>query len=240
MHGGDDIINLKSKSGSLSPFRWLRIAVPVAVLVLLLYWIILVFMNPYVWLFRDTANLPVAPNGNVGHVDGGQHVQIDIDESGLLTFGRQRIEPRGFAAALERARTEGGCDASARITLRAGGKVRWANVEPVVTVLRRAGFERVSLQTRRVEGWPSSVEAVITSAPSNTVATITRDGGHLTLNGNTLTMAELTRQTMEILMQDKRRRVRFSSGPMSTVQEVVDILDMCRGFGAVVCIEEAF
>ena len=206
------------------PLWWLRAVIPVAVLVVLLFWIMFVFLNEGFWLARETADLPVASR-HYGHGEGLQ-VPVVIDQSGQISFAGVGLTTQVLAAVFGKLEAEYGQNCPP-IEIRAAGNTTWQNILPVLHMLRAAGLVRTSFVTRNEDGFPSSVSARIDAAPTNTMIRIVRASRVVSLNSKPCTMDRLRAVVLKLGDVDRGCFVSLAPGPDASVQDVVEILSLC-------------
>lgn len=211
---------LKSKGGEIGPLAWVRWAIPTAVFLAILFWVMLVFMNEGFWTFRDAVSLPVAKPQS-GHVDRGMDIRIVINRAGLISIGDNGVTTQALTAILEKVKMDRGGNL-VYVDIRADAAAAWQDVQPVMTILRTVGYHETSFLTRTGEGWPSRLRVFVDRPPENNSVTIVCDGKELAFNGKLCSRQKLR----EILSKEYGRTsdVCLWVGPKSTVQDAVNII----------------
>lgn len=216
---------LKKDRSRTGTWSWLRIAIPVVVLLGILFWVMRVFLNDRFWMARESANLPFAERHG-GIVDRPLTVRIVIGQSGRLSIYDQALTTQALQDVLQKARVEYGMPV--HIELRAEAATEWRCVEPVLRVLAALAYSRVSILTRSEDALPSFVEACVDPPPTNTQVTIVRDGKSVSVNGENRTIDELRTVVEKLASLDRNSPVGCVCASDNTVQDAVQVISICN------------
>jgi biopolymer transport protein ExbD len=224
MDGKRVISRVKGDGSLISLGWWLRIILPVLVLSAILLWILLVFLDEHYWIRRKNASLPVATSRDERIKTG--RVRIEIDQRGQLSIIDKQTTVQALASILHKINDEH--DRQIPVEIRAEAKTSWHLIEPTLGALRDVGYGCVFFLTRNDSGWPSAVEARIDPPPPDRISTIMRNGHEVRVNDRLCSVEELRTFIESLGSLDPGCKVSFVSGPNNSVQDVIEVIDICR------------